>query len=163
MIRSTSLHVALNILKAKYSKSLTVAIESVNLKMMAVKKEYVFNNIPTPGDKQIENLELLKILFTDIGNNSEYEKVLKAAKNLRLKYLSRSRFITDDEIICLIHGFYYFSRQPSYHVLVHNIILYGFFLVRNDGWMKNKRNQLFEPFKTQSFSKLKSLLNLARV
>ncbi|KAI5172901.1 hypothetical protein PAEPH01_1823, partial [Pancytospora epiphaga] len=72
--------------------------------------------------------------------DKEYEEAFNAVDCLRKKYKTKNGKPCKDEVSRLLHGFYNFSQDPlNFHGRLHNCILYGFFFVRTENWMKNRR------------------------
>ncbi|KAI5182931.1 hypothetical protein PAEPH01_2917, partial [Pancytospora epiphaga] len=70
----------------------------------------------------------------------EYKEAFEAANRLRQKYKPCDGRPGRDEVVRLLHGFYNFSQVSlNFHRRLHNCILYGFFFVRSESWMKGRR------------------------
>ncbi|KAI4291859.1 hypothetical protein PAPHI01_1133 [Pancytospora philotis] len=73
------------------------------------------------------------------GEQERYEKALEILDNLRWPRRTKKGRATPSEITRLIHGFILFRRTWKSNEALHNSLLYAFFFVRNQDWLKNRR------------------------
>ncbi|KAI4291855.1 hypothetical protein PAPHI01_1129 [Pancytospora philotis] len=74
-----------------------------------------------------------------VEDQVKYKMALQAVKDLRHRYQPETGRATSAELPRLIHGLSLFSSWKTSHTQLHNSILHGFFFVRNEDWLKNRR------------------------
>lgn len=157
--KSNFLCCSFDILKMKYGGSEAVVIDNIKdeIEKSEIKivyyddynpkyidqKYFTFGTIILDSERERERARLLDMLFRLIDG--------RFYTNVRC---------TEDELIRLIHGWFYYGSSRSKYQLVFNNFIYGFRLTRNYAWVKNRRTLFRQYF--EKGDALKRLIDRAR-
>ncbi|KAI5153380.1 hypothetical protein ENBRE01_3187 [Enteropsectra breve] len=156
-VRSSPIQVAFAMLILKYNNSEPAAVNALRSKMAELKVEYVFNRPALLKSSHQKDAQLIKIIVADDSDNA-YNRALEKAKIIRAGLNFASGRAQEDELVRLVHGLTYFSKSKSPSRCIHNCLLYGFFYVRNEEWVRNHQNSLYQMFK-KNHEKMQQILD----
>lgn len=157
--KSNFLRCAFDILRLKYGGSDSIAIDNLKNEIRDCEIKIVYYESYKPSSTD-SGYNIFAYLLLDSYRERERSRLLTLLYKLVNNKFSTNVRCNEEEMARIIHGWYYYRSTTNKHQFVLGNFVYGFTLIRNFNWVKNRRTlfkQYFEKGRT-----LRKLINMAR-